>query len=209
MFDLSKFFTSKPTISLLTIFFSIYWITTLLNLIYCYRAIKLKDYILKKGYSLNEFYYIIRLENMMIYPLIGILVGLPRTIIRLNFIYDSNYYLSLSQTFCDSLQGFFLAIACLLTFIPLKNDLKDLFIKQNSHLDNSNSSVENLNSSDKETRTSFFLLLKKPQKFYLKYEFILKIIFNIILFKMKRNSIIFSNRTINKYENSELDVKIS
>ncbi len=69
-------------------------------------------------------FYSIYSRYLWLYPIIGLLVGIPRTINRLFFMNSTSFPLYLVQTIVDSIQGLLFSFTSLITFYPYLKQMK-------------------------------------------------------------------------------------
>ena len=129
-----------------------------MNLVFIYKTIKLENYISKTKTTRSNKHYFVS-KNLIFYPIIGLLFGLPRTINRLKFFSDTYYLIILIQTFCDSVQGFVYVTLYLFSYKPYRRDIINFFKKkkninnlsavliQTGENENSTSDLQNSNTT--------------------------------------------------------------
>ena len=104
------------------LFYCLYWFFTLLNIFFIF-----KTYTYERNTRQNDeikVIFILYTKNLIYYPIIQIICGIPRSINRtLNwFYYGDFFYILMLQIIFDSSQGFLFSISCIINNVALRRD---------------------------------------------------------------------------------------
>jgi len=109
---------------LLWIFYSLFWFFTILNLIFIILITRLVS--TNRGREEYHLPYILYSKHLISYPIIQIVLMIPRTLNRFfgnsGSSYDTNIRIMFVQTLFDSFQGLLFSFACVMNNVAFRRD---------------------------------------------------------------------------------------